>query len=36
MKAELYRRGPITVAINAEPVVDYKGGIFNDTNASKE
>jgi len=36
MKAEVYRRGPITVAINAEPVVDYKGGIFNDTSASKE
>jgi cathepsin X len=36
MKAEVFARGPITVYLNAEPIVDYKGGIFNDTTADKD
>lgn len=33
MKAEVYQRGPIVVYLNAEPLVAYKGGIFDDTTA---
>jgi len=36
MRAEVYRRGPIAIGINAEPIRDYKGGIFNDTNTKKD
>lgn len=36
MKAEIYQRGPIVVYLNAEPLVAYKGGIFDDTSAGKE
>lgn len=35
IKSEIYRRGPVAVAINAEPVVNYKGGIIDDDEASK-
>lgn len=33
--AEIYTRGPVAATINAEPIVDYKGGIFSDANESK-
>jgi len=33
MKAEIFRRGPIAIGINAEPVVNYQGGIFDDKSA---
>jgi len=36
MMAEIYKRGPIAVAINANPIVDYTGGVFNDASLSKE
>jgi hypothetical protein len=32
MKAEIYHRGPIAVGINAEPVINYPGGIFDNKN----
>jgi cathepsin X len=35
IKSEIYRRGPVAVSINAEPIVNYKGGIFNDADADK-
>jgi cathepsin X len=31
IKAEIYTRGPVAAAINADPVLNYKGGIVNDT-----
>jgi cathepsin X len=30
IKAEIYARGPVAVGVNAEPIVDYKGGIVKD------
>lgn len=30
MMAEIYARGPIACGINAEPVLNYTGGIFED------
>ena len=32
---EIYVRGPVAATINAEPIVDYKGGVFADTSHSK-
>ena len=32
---EIYTRGPVAATINASPIVDYKGGVFNDDSASK-
>lgn len=29
MKAEIYARGPIACGINANPITDYHGGIFD-------
>lgn len=29
MKAEIYARGPIACGVNAEPLLDYKGGIID-------
>lgn len=29
MKAEIYKRGPIAIGINAEPILNYKGGIYD-------
>lgn len=31
IKAEIYARGPVAAAINADPILKYKGGIVNDT-----
>jgi len=30
MKAEIYKRGPIAVGVNAKPLLEYVGGVFND------
>lgn len=34
--AEIFARGPVAAVINAEPIVDYKGGIFTDNSHSQE
>lgn len=31
IKAEIYARGPVAAGVNAEPLVDYKGGVVNNT-----
>ena len=31
IKAEIYTRGPVAAAINADPILNYKGGVVNDT-----
>jgi cathepsin X len=31
IKSEIYLRGPVAAAINANPLLQYKGGIINDT-----
>mmetsp|Transcript_12045 Transcript_12045/g.15249 ORF Transcript_12045/g.15249 Transcript_12045/m.15249 type:complete len:358 (-) Transcript_12045:371-1444(-) len=33
--AEIFARGPVAATINAEPILDYKGGIFTDETAEK-
>jgi len=30
IKAELYARGPIACGVNADPLLEYTGGVFND------
>jgi hypothetical protein len=30
MKAEIYKRGPIAIGINAEAILNYQGGVFDD------
>lgn len=30
MKAEIFARGPIACGVNAEPLLDYAGGVFSD------
>lgn len=35
MLTELYSRGPISCVVNAEPIVAYEGGIFDDKTAPK-
>lgn len=32
IKAEIYARGPVAAGVNAEPIVEYKGGIVRDSN----
>lgn len=32
---EIYTRGPVAATINAEPILEYAGGIFNDKTASQ-
>jgi len=32
IKAEIFARGPVAAGVNAEPLVDYKGGIVKDSN----
>jgi cathepsin X len=36
MKAEIFTRGPIACGINANPVLNYQGGIYDDPNQSTE
>jgi cathepsin X len=31
IKAEIYARGPVAAGVNAEPIVDYQGGVVNNT-----
>ena len=31
LQAEIYARGPIATGVNAEPLVEYSGGLVNDT-----
>lgn len=31
VKAEIYARGPVAAGVNAEPIVNYEGGIVNNT-----
>ena len=31
IKAEIFARGPVAAGINAEPILDYSGGIVRDT-----
>jgi len=33
--AEIYARGPVAATINAEPIVEYTGGVFDDQDASR-
>ena len=33
---EIYTRGPVAATINAEPIVDYMGGVFSDTQYSQD
>jgi len=35
MKDEILKRGPIACGLNANPLVEYHGGIFDDPTASK-
>lgn len=35
MKAEIYKRGPIAIGINAEPILNYPGGIYDNKNEDK-
>jgi cathepsin X len=32
IKAEIYARGPVAAGVNAEPIVNYKGGVVKDKN----
>jgi len=34
IQTEIYVRGPVAATINAEPIVDYKGGVFADESHS--
>ena len=29
MKSEIFKRGPIALGINAEPILNYAGGIYD-------
>lgn len=31
IKAEIYARGPVATGVNAEPILDYGGGVIDDT-----
>jgi cathepsin X len=35
IKAEIYVRGPVAATVNAEPIVEYKGGVFSDDSFSE-
>jgi len=35
MMAEIFARGPVAAYINAEPILDYKGGVFRDDSFSQ-
>merc|ERR1711965_16911 len=34
--AEIYKRGPVAAGINAEPILDYQGGIVTDDDPDKQ
>jgi len=34
-KAEIYTRGPVAATINAEPILNWKGGVFTDDTADQ-
>lgn len=34
IKTEIYVRGPVAATVNAEPLVEYKGGVFSETGHS--
>lgn len=36
VKSEIYARGPVAATINAEPIVNYRGGIFTSDEYSKQ
>ena len=36
MKMEIMKNGPIACGINAEPILDYQGGIFDDDSYSRQ
>jgi len=31
IKAEIFARGPVATGVNAEPILEYAGGIVNNT-----
>ncbi len=33
--SEIYTRGPVAATINAEPIVEYTGGVYSDKGESK-
>lgn len=35
IQAEIYARGPVAAVVNAEPIVSYRGGIFDDDSAAR-
>jgi len=35
IKAELFQRGPIACGVNAEPLLEYQGGVFDDKTAGQ-
>lgn len=34
--AEIFARGPVAATVNAEPIVEYAGGVFDDDSNSKQ
>jgi cathepsin X len=36
IKAELHTRGPVACGVNAEPILQYHGGVFNNAGESRE
>lgn len=36
MKAEIYKRGPLACVVNADPLRNYKGGVFDDSTAAAD
>lgn len=36
VKAEIYTRGPVAAAVNGKALHEYKGGVFDDDEASQE
>jgi cathepsin X len=35
LKSEIYQRGPVAAGVNAEPILEYMGGVFDDPSADK-
>jgi cathepsin X len=36
IKSEIFARGPVAATINAEPIVEYQGGVFTDDSHSQQ